>query len=767
MFSKVTFDGSTFLVHSTEASQSVTSAFSRGTITIRDNTISFGKAAPVPLEFSEVFTDGFVPKFQLLNMAGEPKKQIREDVVIRRKDGTLTIPGKSQSDPVHPAEDGWQITVHKFRAYVTHPGVETDPNPLWLEQSVERMRMLWNRLAWRGREARRASSTEDPAMVKEFIHTTFFPMLDDFNNSFGMDKTEGKFKLKRPKTLTGEEPTSGAIWGFIKAMEKVAQKDRPVPDELVELSKAFIANFKVDFTPHNAFVNGIVRAVEEEMVTLNFQLQKAGKEPIRTWEVEQVADRFSAAIKRRRKDKLLAFSKGWPRIKYPDQPGFNNWALRRVDRSGGRPTGELFGKGAIYLKFGPKIAPTASGHSRMALDPQKTRQFARRHLRQVEISMPTSDLKVRETMRLVILQHRELPEEGVLKGWQLVHEDGEYHLCLTMQVKLPQLVASTPTAGLDIGWRVLHPGKGTGDTLPTVLRVGILYDPETGRGHEIRIDGSQGAARTDEAKPQGTPGRHPFTVQLGSNRWVRRNAQWNRQHAREIMLNPYLRRQAEGDFHSLRRIAQQRSTALNDIKAQVATMLSGELPGYWPRVGTTWLRKYGAESQRTDIHAAITAWAVEDARIQKVHSFLYNRLSLRLAKGYEYVANDLCRFLTKREEPILRLAIEEDFLKKVAEKQDNFQEEALKAQQRMRQWASLSTLMAAIANAARRYGIAIVKVAATHTTLTCSVCGTVAGEGSGDLLMKCVQCGSLMDQDLNAARNLAHAAQPVREEVSA
>ncbi|MHB2009996.1 MAG: zinc ribbon domain-containing protein [Acidobacteriaceae bacterium] len=67
--------------------------------------------------------------------------------------------------------------------------------------------------------------------------------------------------------------------------------------------------------------------------------------------------------------------------------------------------------------------------------------------------------------------------------------------------------------------------------------------------------------------------------------------------------------------------------------------------------------------------------------------------------------------------------------------------------------------MGCLKRAAQKYGSTVTEVSASGTTTVHAVCGAKNQAGS-DVLVKCMQCSALYDQDENAAVNIAMVAFP-------
>ena len=87
-------------------------------------------------------------------------------------------------------------------------------------------------------------------------------------------------------------------------------------------------------------------------------------------------------------------------------------------------------QGISSLRLGVPVRPASSRHPPM----EKRRALARK-LRPALITI--GDRKTRSCFDLGfgVLQSRRFPEEGWVKEWRLIHKDGKFWLCLSVQVR--------------------------------------------------------------------------------------------------------------------------------------------------------------------------------------------------------------------------------------------------------------------------------------------------------------------------------------------
>ncbi len=147
MIDHLSVDNIIIHVHFLEISLKATKAFTNGGIVIdRDaRTVTFAKLPAVPPPTNVLIEEGAAVNFRMVGPDGVPRKQSRNVVLCidKRRPDILRVGGQTAMPAKFPKSDGWGITVYKFRAYVTHPGVETTGTiPQWLKESTAPKRAL-------------------------------------------------------------------------------------------------------------------------------------------------------------------------------------------------------------------------------------------------------------------------------------------------------------------------------------------------------------------------------------------------------------------------------------------------------------------------------------------------------------------------------------------------------------------------------------------------------------------------------------------------
>src|ERR1700757_5014507 len=151
MYTFVHRQDGTFFVQMAQTGSKAVKGFTHGRVSFDpvEKTVRFSSHPPVPFpDFEDVVVANAIIPFGLIDPQGKIRPQRRDVIVQQSKDGQLYTPGISQTPSTRSKEDGWRLRVMKFRAYFTHPGVETDVQlgvkgsqlPSWLQDSIERQR---------------------------------------------------------------------------------------------------------------------------------------------------------------------------------------------------------------------------------------------------------------------------------------------------------------------------------------------------------------------------------------------------------------------------------------------------------------------------------------------------------------------------------------------------------------------------------------------------------------------------------------------------
>ena len=660
MFSYVSLVGHVIHVHLAEASSSATAGFMRGTFVFdtASHALTIGKLPAIPLPANLRIEEGSTLSFALVAPDGSVRPQTRSGDVVRSKDGFLRIVGKPTSEPRRKAEDGWTFRVYRFRAYMNHVGIASDEVlPQWITDSITRQRLFWNKLSYLCREARRACSDVPVEEIRNFITESVSPSIDAFNKSMGRSRE----KLPYPRVLKSEEPNIGGLWRFIGELEKRAAAGKQNPPALEETIRAFAARFKIDFTPITKFQRDLSRLAKD-----------AGAEfSLRNWEFLSQKKSFESALKRRRKLKMN-FMDGWPNLKHPDQPGYDDWNISYYLSSADIKITDLNQQGISSLRLGDPVPPASSGHPLM----EKRRALTRK-LRPALITISDKETRTRFDLRFGVLQSRQFPEEGWLKEWKLIHKDGKFWLCLVVQVRHPKADFNQAAAGVDIGWRRTKTG----------IKIATVYDPTRKQSQEIHLD-------LDSA-PTDTKVREQFVIRIGPNRAWRRHPLLSTLEGNNV-------------FDALRALQQKQDAAKDVLKVKIQDILGEDTPVWLKKAGRSGLKKLAElfPQHSPELITAIEQWQRGDAEYITTYGPARKKLAGRLEKGYEMVARDLCGWLAGH---VGRIVIEEPFLKRSAEQVSTDDAVSLRKSTQYRQIAALGVFLTKLQNVAPSYGLQLEK----------------------------------------------------------
>ena len=715
MIDRLTFDGKCVYVHLAAISLKATKVFTHGgwVFDLAAHTVAFKDIPPVALPENLTLSDGASLTFQLVAPDGTLRKQVRSGVLKSndKQPGILRIAGRSKTPANFSAADGWKIEVFKYRAYFTHPGLKTEAGlPEWLQNSIKRQRDFWNRMAWLCRDARRRCSPVPTEEIVAFVQESVLPAIDEFNNSLGIARS--KEKIKHPINLKIEMPGLDAVWKFVGELRKRIAKNRGVPDGLLEKVVAFAEQFKADYGPLNEFISNLESIAKTESTALG----------LRQFEIRPTINSFKAVLDRRKTLKS-AWSDGWPHIKYADSPRAADWGVYYYFNKSGVDSARLeAGPGVPGLTFGRPLKPADTGHKSM-----KSPKRSSRALREAKISI-AGDNREEWAFKFGVLQHRPLPPDSHLKQWSLIYSGGALWLCFTVERKRPLPFPGMHAAGLDIGWRRTEEG----------IRFGILYEPESKTFRELSID--------LQKSPEDHNNRTPFRIDMGPNRWDKRNItqllpDWK---PGDAIPNTVVVRRALGS---------RRSSYKDAAKVLLQKHLGDQLPVWFDKAGSRGLFKLKENFKDVPVvQEIIDDLQKKTEALNAVAGKYTARYTRELEYGQIQIAHDVCRHL--QQKGVTRLIVEASFVAKASQKQDNEDPASLKNSQKYRQFAAVSKFVSLLKNIAVKYGIAVEVLSAQNTTRICQNCNHLNPSTEKEIFF-CEGCGKQVQQDQNAAVNLS------------
>ena len=211
----------------------------------------------------------------------------------------------------------------------------------------------------------------------------------------------------------------------------------------------------------------------------------------------------------------------------------------------------------------------------------------------------------------------------------------------------------------------------------------------------------------------------------------------------------------EGDnvFDALSALQRKQDAAKDVLKIKVQEILGEDTPFWLKKAGRSGLKRLLElfPQQSPELITAIAQWQKVDAEYIATYGPARKKLAGRLEKGYEMVARDICGWLAGH---VGRIAVEESFLKKSAERVSADASLSLRKSVKYRQIAALGVFLTKLQNVAPSYGLQLEKLPGANSTAICCHCG-FSNPSSEKLENFCGGCGKLINQDINAAVNLS------------
>ena len=626
--------------------------------------------------------------------------------MIALNDGSIRVAGLSKSPRKRP---DWPMLSYAYRIYASHEGITTDRElPALLAQMVESKRQLWNALCERCTQAIEKGQTITAEVLDELavdVNST----LTAFNDSLGRSKD----KIVFPKDDVKEIPAKriGVYARFVGRLKHLEEEEKPVPEGLLDRVEVVLKQYPCDWSHFGAFEKNLV-AISRELI---------GSMAIPASIAAPVVEKYRQVFKRRRSMKLKGFE-GIPHWK--DARQFD-WFHEFSFGSGGIPVTRLNLKGSTSLKLGTPVSPQVSGHQEMT-----GRKAKLRTLRPITFNIEG------RSVTFAMMMHRPLPENGLLKQWRLLYRDGQYWVNFMLEIppyKLAMPDEAGEVGGLDFNWRVLDDG--------TIL-VGMLTDGS--KDTMIVLDMDRSSQATDcggMIKTFSEGGFRVVSLGVGPSRWGRNNVRTGVNYG------------VPDTFAGARMIRELRDKAKDELKIRISRMMGDDAPSYLSACGARGLTRLEEELKAThpEVSNEIHAWVAVDKDIFRVTRKLSDLLTGRMKRGYEQLAHHLCRDLSVAG--VRWVAIEEKFLKKIAEAVKKYQPEALQNSVRYRHALGLSNLIDTLDHIAAKYGITLSRHKAAYTTSRCRFCGSTCEFGA-KRTTQCPGCQRVIDQDQNAAYNL-------------
>lgn len=712
MFRSIAADSSFALsFFAADNSLATTKAFTHGRLIFDQNagTLAVAKMPPLPIPTKLDLKAGSELQMRLIAPDGMVKPQKRSGVLVEGARGVLRIPGHSRTPSSRTAEEGWGYTCRRYRAYLTHPGVPGSSSlPTWLTGSISRQRQLWNRIAVLCREAMRQCCDTKPEDTRAFIDSTILPAIDRFNAAQGRGR-----KMKYPAELRTEEPSLAAVRRFIHVLNLRARKGLPVPENLESVVTTWAQQHATNYTPIKTFEKQLDLLIKREAEALQ----------LRFWERRAVGNALIAMFARRR-DNKLSYAKGWPRYIDSRDRRAESWGIHYYLNRAAVPGTAVFDGGVRSLRLDEPLSPDQTGHP----NARGKRFGLRRQFRSAEIAIP--DKASGEVWRLAfsIVQHQPIPEESFLKEWKLIYSHNKLELILLLQARKPLARPTTGregVAGMDLGWR--RDGCG--------IIVATIFNSVRKTYTTIFVD--------LENRAPDTVLRTPFLIYMGPSRRGIRAAMVDARNDEPGYLDT---------FEGCVQLREARDAAKDRLKSQMRSLLGDAAPNWIEKAGFRRMRWLLSEVPEGVPRQLVEKWNQQDNQLASRYCEYSERVRARLRKGYERVAHDAGRML--QADGIHTLAIEDHFLAKAKQNPPENAHVALRRGAHYRQWVAPGMLVRALEQILPSYGIRIMRRLATNTTRQCHRCRTLNQVGAA-LHFQCRGCGAVLNQDHNAAVNLA------------
>jgi hypothetical protein len=195
------------------------------------------------------------------------------------------------------------------------------------------------------------------------------------------------------------------------------------------------------------------------------------------------------------------------------------------------------------------------------------------------------------------------------------------------------------------------------------------------------------------------------------------------------------------------------ATNLKDAKVEIAALLKGKITPVLERSRAYGFRRFeeNVKLSAPEVKPVIERWSLKHADMRRVQKKAQRLLTGRMEKAYEQLSLTVCRLLSEKK--VSTLAIEDSFLKYVAEHPMRGKSLALRQSMRYRHAAGLSVFIRKLKHAAQRLGITIVEHRPENTSRLCAFCGADLVFGK-ERKTTCSACSHVVDIDENAARNL-------------
>jgi hypothetical protein len=408
-------------------------------------------------------------------------------------------------------------------------------------------------------------------------------------------------------------------------------------------------------------------------------------------ELERLSERSKHRIKRARQ---ASASMGlfW---------GSYNDVVGRADT--GRKAGELqfrrsTGDGTLTAQIigGTSVERTVGGdHSFFQMDSARPGQKWRRARMRIGSTAERGPV----WLDIPVVYHREIPADAKIKSVSMTRRRGVWRLNVTVTLPAPTMRVDGPVIAVDIGYRLKPEG------------VRVAYWVDSDGNHGEALVGQRDLSQFERVRSlRSTCDRMREEMVPVLAEWLKdRNLgeEWQRETVALIQWR-------SGD--------------------RVARLIC-------------WWGDHRLEGDG-EIYEAARTWRKQYLHLAHWWRDLEDQMRMRLREQYRVFAKGVAR-------DYRMLCIEEFDLRAVAEKPQPEADGVRTESSGQRQIVAPSVFRAALENACRREGVAVEKLPAAYTTAQCHVCKELEEwDQAVSIQHRCGKCGTLWDQDFNAAKNL-------------
>lgn len=608
-------------------SRALTAAFSRGAVTIDLQ----ARILRLSRKFDVALPSGFqLPPSLCItveletadgSLRGSPRKL--EFIATGPESGSRAVfsaAGLRQRAERTP-EESRRYTTLRFRAYMSHPGVETDtlyqprsldpgevaPDSYWLTDSLVRQAKLWNRLVAGLREALDECHRQHRDELKQLLEHVVIPGIVGLS---AQGELTGKLHtyLKRMRTNL-DDFSIFELKSFAGSLKTSSKSYSAQLDHVRQRVLDFVATHPINYGPLHNFFRDVAKVRETDEPSLKW------------YERADVVSRFQRSLRARetarRNGQAFSLYEGWPREKRLETLLLRDWCFYyRTQLANEATLGLTTPNGCRGLRLDDPRDPKETG------SPGLLRGFAMKQLRQATISLEFG----RKQFRIAVLVHRRIPGDALLKAWFLEHSAGQYSLGLVLQKKTPQLPArQSGVARIEVS---VAPAEG-------YIEIAKLY--WSAIDEPISMGLTLGDERRDPAA------RPRFTAHLGANRIARHRLKRIEEAMREGDLDRAESIQLRGidSLHGFAAIASKRRQAFQEARSHFASLVPPHRRKAALEATYVELRRLATRVKQTQYKNVLDEWLLRDRELTRTENAQRRKLVRRLTDAYCVIADDV------------------------------------------------------------------------------------------------------------------------------